>query len=111
VNVAQKVRLWFMLATAIINAIVLVGLGAVPGYQLATGGAEPWYVWLLITFVANVTLGSVSLYRFMHPLAPKQPPAHTGGYPPYSTHPQPPQYPPYQQPPGPYQQPQSPSGR
>lgn len=69
INAAQKVRLWFMLGLSIIQALAILVLGTMPGYQLALGKGDAEYGWLLVTFVANVTLGSVSLYRFLHPLA------------------------------------------
>lgn len=99
-NVAQKVRLWFMLGLSIVQAIALIYIGTIPAYQLAMGNGSGAYGWLLITFVANIVLGSISLFRFLHPIArhaqplvgyPLVPPASYGHYPP-----QPPaaQYPP-----------------
>jgi hypothetical protein len=84
INVAQKVRLWFMLGLSILCAICIIGLGAVPGYQLAVGGGQTWYVWIVLTLAADITLGSISVYRFLHPIAPPQqeyPPPQAQQYP------------------------------
>jgi hypothetical protein len=106
ISTAQKVRLWFMLGITIIMGIALIYLAAIPQYTTLSDfsivhvykatevtGA---FVWWLLTFIADVTLASITLYRFLHPV---QRPG-TLASPPYGWAPQQPAYPQSQYPQG-----------
>jgi hypothetical protein len=109
---AQKVRLWFIVGSEALSAILIIAALTSLNYSpylnvtVASGDTTGVIAWILISQVAVVTLGIITFVRFLHPKAPAQtwpqgPPQPQGAPYGYNS----PQYPS-----GPAQPPQPPQG-